>query len=216
MRRFLIAAAALCVAVPLHAAEYRCAAPTVFLGDTPDGNPVVETDISFTPSLHAWQVFHHHQNGMVAARAQQYAIEDWSNPRLARWGGSLNRNRSLYMVGTLGPDYYYRERLYDRAKGNALVVDIGSQCELVHTAAVVPVPVVPERVYVPVAPNPSMLPVPAPRNIGIAEQPVQQTGPTQQNGPVVVAPPSSNNITITVVPGTSYTPQPREEPKSGS
>jgi hypothetical protein len=35
----------------------------------------------------------------VAARNEQYAIQDWSNNRKTQWQGSLNRNRNLVLVG---------------------------------------------------------------------------------------------------------------------
>jgi hypothetical protein len=119
-----------------NAGSLTCGAPRVFLGDEPgDRNPVVSVEVDYNGELHQWQVFHHHYNGMVTARAQQYAMEDWSNQQRTRWAGSLNRNRSLYMVGEAGVNMqtgegYYEEWLYNRNQGNRLDMHMRSQCRL--------------------------------------------------------------------------------------
>jgi hypothetical protein len=55
----------------------------------------------------------------VAARNEQYAIQDWSNNRKTKWQGSLNRNRNLVLVGEVPQSadnsiFQYMEWLYDR------------------------------------------------------------------------------------------------------
>jgi hypothetical protein len=114
--------------------DFVCGAPRVSIGDEPnDPNPVVSVEISYVGSDHAWKIFHHHANGLVAARAQQYAIEDATDNQHTGWGGSLNRNRSLYMVGEIRAgrdDYLYVETLYDRSKGNRVDMQMAAHCKL--------------------------------------------------------------------------------------
>jgi len=82
-----------------NGADLVCGAPRVFVGDEPDNNPVVSVEISYDPDNHAWRVFHRMVNGQVVSRGEQYGMTDWSDANQTRWTGSLNRNRSLYMVG---------------------------------------------------------------------------------------------------------------------
>jgi hypothetical protein len=56
-------------------------------------NPVVSVEITYLPDQHAWQIFHHPLNGMVASRTQQYGIEDWSDHYRVRWAGNLIEHR---------------------------------------------------------------------------------------------------------------------------
>jgi hypothetical protein len=86
----------------------------------------------------------------------------------------------------------YVEWLYNMSQGGRLEMKMGAYCQIIsHDAP----PVVVHTVPVPVVP----------------------VAPVQQNAPVVVTPTPNNNITITVVPGTTYSPQPKkEEEKSGS
>jgi hypothetical protein len=118
-----------------------CDAPRVFIGDEPnDPNPVVSVEISYVGSDHAWKIFHHHANGLVAARAQQYAIEDATNNKRTAWAGSLNRNRALFMTGEIqtatngSNDYLYIETLYNRARGNHIDMQMSAHCTLQHAA----------------------------------------------------------------------------------
>lgn len=182
-----------------------CGAPRVFLGDEPnDPNPVVSVEVNYDPSQHLWSVFHHHYNGLVAARMSQYAWEDWSNPNQMRWAGSLNRNRSLYMVGEVRlnaatGEGYYEEWLYNRSQGNRLELHLGTACRLNRPVAPPP-PVVVAPVPVPVVP---VVPVPAFVPVAPAPAPAPTNNTVQQNGPIVTPQsPNANNITITIVPGT--------------
>jgi uncharacterized protein YraI len=193
-----------------------CGAPTVYVGDDPrDTDPVVGVEVNYDASTRNWQVFHHHSSGLVASRSQQYAIEDFSDNNRTRWGGSLNRNRSLYMMAQAGANYttgegYYEEWLYNRSQGNRLDMHMRATCRVeIRSATAGPVPM------------PAPVPVPAPVPAAPAA-PVQQTGPTQQNGPIVVPPSNqttNNNFTIIVphdgqprvVPGTTYTPKVKAE-----
>ena len=101
MRRIAVAAAAALISTAAHASpDLICGAPTVLLGDEPfDRNPVVSVEVSYRPDLHAWRIFHHLADGAVVSRGEQYVIVDLSNERKAQWRGSLNRNRSLLMIG---------------------------------------------------------------------------------------------------------------------
>jgi hypothetical protein len=196
----LVLVGALFAAHKSRADELHCGAPAVFLGDEPDGNPVVNVDVIYDPDLHAWQIFHRHLNGMVAARAQQYAIEDWTADSRTRWAGTLNRNRALYMVGEVNENGYYDERLYDRKLGNRLVVHLGVQCRIARPVAVAPAQV-PVRT-VPVAPVAPVVPVTPAAPAPAAPAPVQQ-----QAAPVVVSP-------VIIVPPYQQQQQPASAPAS--
>ena len=82
-----------------NALELKCSAPRVALGDELDENPVVAVEIKYKPDDHAWRIFHHLRNGLIVARNEQYAIQDWTNNGKTHWSGSLIRNRNLVMVG---------------------------------------------------------------------------------------------------------------------
>jgi hypothetical protein len=219
MTKFLLTAAVLLIGTAAaNAATITCGQPTVAPYDY-DRNPVVSIEVDYQPQFHAWQIFHHRASGDVISRNAQYVVADRSDSHVLRWGGELYRNRSLYMVGKMWIDFgtgaaRYEESLYDRSQGDRLDLHVIADCRLNGFApppvAVVPVPVAP--VVVPVAP------------VAVAPAaPVQQNNNAPNN--VVVAPPSSNNVTITIVPGTTYSPQPKvevektepkAEPKSGS
>jgi hypothetical protein len=159
--------------------------------------------VQYNPDFHTWNILLYSGGGRIVSRAQQYAITDYSNDFHSKWGGSLNRNRNLYMVGELHENGVYEEWLYDRSHGNRLDMHWAVQCRVS----------VPEPVRAPpVAVRPVPVPVPIPVPVAPAA-PVQQTAPVQQNGPVVVTPTPNNNITITVVPGTTYSPVPKGEEK---
>jgi hypothetical protein len=92
---------------------------------------VVRVEIRFLPEEHSWRVFHHRQDGLVVSRGEQYAIQDASTDNKAQWQGSLNRARHLYMIGEVkrvDGALYYMEWLYDRKKGNQLVMQAASRC----------------------------------------------------------------------------------------
>jgi hypothetical protein len=208
VKKFLLAGVALALLSSAASADvFHCGVPQVWPYDN-DPNPVLSVDVTYDPAAHSWLVLHNRANGEVISRGVQYRLRDWPGNN-NRWTGELNRNLSLTMVGTIGWDNqgpFYQERLYNRSQGDRLDMQMITRCERVRVAppvvaVPVPVPVAPVAVPVPVAP---------------AQAPAQANGPVQQNGPVVVAPPSSNNVTITIVPGTSYTPTPKVEEKGGS
>lgn len=115
-----------------NAGVILCDAPKVLVGDEPDNNPVVSVEVSYKQEDHAWRIFHKMVNGQVVARAEQYAITDWSNANKLQWTGSLNRNRSLQMIGEVKinqrGEITYWEWMYDRGKGNQLVMQMGAVC----------------------------------------------------------------------------------------
>jgi len=115
--------------------ELKCTTPRVALGDGPDDNPVVAIEVIYKPEDHAWRVFHHRRNGLVVARNEQYAIQDATNNDKTEWSGSLNRNRNLVMVGEVRQSadngtFQYMERMYDRSKKGALVMEMTAQCTM--------------------------------------------------------------------------------------
>jgi uncharacterized protein YraI len=117
-----------------------CDRPQIMLGDDRDPNPVTWIEVSYVQADHAWRIFHHFQNGGVVSRSEQYAIVDETNPSKFQWSGSLNRNRSLYMVGEVKRDGYYYEWLYDRSHGNRLDMSTRSKCRLAHPELAIPHP----------------------------------------------------------------------------
>ncbi len=111
-----------------------CGTPTVTIGDTADDNPVTSVEVNYNATDHAWRIFHYRRNGLIVARNEQYAIQDASSDRKSQWQGSLNRNRSLYMIGEARRDDHgqpvYMEWLYDRGKNNQLVMQMSTHCRL--------------------------------------------------------------------------------------
>ena len=134
MKRSLLAAAALLMLSTVAASAYdlTCAAPRVALGDdSADNNPVVGIEIKFIPEEHLWRVFHRLADGLVVSRSEQYAIQDASTDNKAQWQGSLNRARHLYMIGEVrrvDGALVYMEWMYDRKKGNQLVMQASARC----------------------------------------------------------------------------------------
>ena len=130
---FAAAAVLLISTAAAQALELSCNAPRVALGDERDDNPVVGVEIKYQAEDHAWRIFHHLRNGLVVARSEQYAIQDWTNDRKTRWQGSLNRNRRLVMIGEVrhsANGVQYHEWLYDRGRGGALVMQMTAQCTM--------------------------------------------------------------------------------------
>jgi predicted aspartyl protease len=108
-----------------------CDRPQVLIGDDPrDTNPVTWIEVTYSPADHAWRIFHHQQNGGVVSRSEQYALVDNTSANKVQWSGSLNRNRSLFMVGEVKPDGYYYEWLYNRSQGNRLDMQLRSKCHV--------------------------------------------------------------------------------------
>ncbi|PSO32521.1 hypothetical protein [Bradyrhizobium sp. MOS002] len=133
MKRFLLAVPALLVStVAAFAIELNCGAPQVALGDDPrDSNPVVGVEIRYAPDDHAWRIFHKRRDGLVVSRSEQYAIQDASDGRKIQWQGSLVRASHLYMIGEVRRDegsLTYMEWLYDRKKGNMLLMQASARC----------------------------------------------------------------------------------------
>jgi hypothetical protein len=113
--------------------DLTCDAPQIALGDDPrDTNPVVSVDVRYVVDEHQWRVIHHLRNGLIVSRSEQYAIQDVTNVSKVQWQGSLNRARQLYMIGEIRPDangtLRYMEWMYDRSKGNALVMQASTRC----------------------------------------------------------------------------------------
>jgi uncharacterized protein YraI len=126
---------------PAHGPEFEtpegsdgtltCDRPQVLLGDDPrDPNPVIGIELSYSPQDHAWRIFHHQANGGVVSRSEQYAIVDNTSSNKVQWSGSLNRNRSLFMVGEVKSDGYYYEWLYNRSQGNRLDMQLRAKCHV--------------------------------------------------------------------------------------
>lgn len=201
-----------------HATDLVCEAPIVFIGaQNPDLDPVTSLEVSYTYATHAWQVFHHHASGLVAARMQQYAWEDATRGVWRGWAGSLNRNRSLYMVGRLSPTGYYEEWLYNRSQGNRLDVHLGAWCHVVNDTPVAD----PTWTRRPAQPEPAPAPAPGPTgpNGGVITQQNGPSGPVINNNtttppPIIIF--NNSDRPIREIPGPSYTPRPKDEPEKGS
>ena len=189
MKRTIIAAAALVLlSTAASAFEISCAAPRVALGDDPaDNNPVVKVEVKYSNSEHAWRIFHHRRDGLVVSRGEQYAIQDASNERKTQWQGSLNRARHLYMVGEVkrtddGSGIVYLEWLYDRKKGDQLVMHAQARC-------VKAAPPIPE-------PTASLQPIPAtplPDRTPLQPKPVQTTPVVNAKDSVPIYPHAQGN-----------------------
>jgi hypothetical protein len=140
MKRSLLAAAAALLISTATASAYdmSCDAPVTALGDTRDNNPVVSTFIQYFPENHQWRVIHYLANGLMVLRAVQYDMRDATNDHRVQWQGPLVRNRSLYMIGELRrveSGVVYMEWIYDRAKGNTLLMQSTARCEQVMPPA---------------------------------------------------------------------------------
>ena len=132
MKKVLLAGVAfVAFTMGAHAAEYECNAPTVYPADN-DPNPVVSVEVNYDPSEHAWQVFHHRQDGSVVSRGQQYAMVDYSDQTRMEWGGTLNRNRQISMRAGMKRDQrgglLYAEEIRNSAHGNVLETQITAPC----------------------------------------------------------------------------------------
>lgn len=142
MRNVIMAAAAVLLAGSTPAAfafELNCGAPRVAVGDDlADGNPVVRVEVKYNKDDHAWRIFHHRRDGMVVSRGEQYAMQDATNERKIQWQGSLNRNRSLYMIGEVkraeDGSTVYMEWMYDKGKGGIVVMHAATRCVKVAPA----------------------------------------------------------------------------------
>jgi clan AA aspartic protease (TIGR02281 family) len=116
-------------------ADIICGPPRMLynLDQSPDTDPVVSVEVSYNPKDHAWRVFHHLRSGGVVSRTDQYAAVDTSDGGRTQWTGTLNRNRSLYMVGEVKFDRQnhplYNEWLYNRGQGNRLEMNLVAKCE---------------------------------------------------------------------------------------
>ena len=180
--------------------ELACGAPRVALGDTNDTNPVVNVAIKYVRADHSWRVFHHLRNGLVVSRSEQYAMQDASNDRKLQWQSSLNRNRSLVMIGEVRRvenGVVYMEWLYDRNRDNALVMQATAQCAMTG-------PLPRPTAEAPTAPKAAEPPVPLEEGTHLA------TAPTPSQ-PLVAAP----TVPSVLVPPKSVQTQrigPLEEP----
>jgi hypothetical protein len=177
VKKILLASAAAGVLLsvsPALAEDAWCGRPTVFLGDTYDPDPVANVRVQYNPDYHTWNILMYSNGGRIVSRAQQYAITDYTSDEIRTWGGSLNRNHNLYMVGELHENGVYEEWLYDRSQHNRLDMHWAVRCQItyapsppvveaapphvVHTVPVAPAPPVVQQQVV-VAPAPSAPPV---------------------------------------------------------
>jgi hypothetical protein len=178
-----------------------------------DTNPVISTEIAYNPDTHVWTVDHHMRNGQIAARQQQYAMTDWpfdAYTNDVRWTGNLLRDPKIHMVGWIrytNQGIFYEEQVYNRSHGDRLETRIVARCQSVQ------------------AQKPSSLPVPQGTVIERSPPPVvmqQQPAPAPQpapagpvTAPVIVQAPAPQPPVVVVVPGTTYSPTPKQE-KEGS
>jgi hypothetical protein len=157
----------------------------VYLGDTYDSDPVVNVRVRYNPDFHTWNILMYSGGGRIVSRSQQYAVTDYTNDFQMKWGGSLNRNRNLYMVGELHENGVYEEWLYDRSQGNRLDMHWAVPCKVTFTPppaqAVRTVPVVPVVPVAPVAPA-------APAPVIVQQQAAPAAPPVITVAPVIVIP----------------------------
>jgi hypothetical protein len=185
MKKILLASAALAgvlLSSSAHADDAWCNRPTVFLGDTYDPDPVTNVRVQYNPDYHTWNILMYSGGGRVVSRAQQYAITDYTNDFQMKWGGSLNRNRNLYMVGELRENGVYEEWLYDRSHGNRLDMHWAVRCKVD-----VPYP----NGEPPRRPGQQVSPDWDPRATILVAPPAAVNAPRAAPAPVVVAPPAA-------------------------
>jgi hypothetical protein len=195
------------------APDLVCGRPVLVQGNEGyDSNPVVRTEVSYSASDHSWRVFHYFANGGVVSRSDQYGVLDMSNANQTEWTGTWRRNNSKVMFGDIrlknGQPFYY-ETMYDRSRGGAMEWRSEAACRLTHPQqATLPVPqgTVIERTP-PASQPPVVMQQPAP-----APQPAPAAPIT---APVIVQSPPAQPPVVVVVPGTTYSPTPKQE-KEGS
>ena len=189
MKKYLWTATAVAalLSTSAYAAEFSCSAPQrIFDQDsTYDTNPVTGIDVSYRPEDHGWRVFHHLANGQIAARAEQYAVTDWSNASKTEWTGTYFKHPNLYMIGQVKRDrntgnMAYFESLYDKKRGNSLVNQYVAQCAQRYATAPQPAPSQP--IVTPAPPPPPPQPI-------IIQQPPQAPAPPPSAPIVVVSTP---------------------------
>jgi hypothetical protein len=187
-------AALLSTSAYAHAGEFSCSAPQrIFDEDsTYETNPVTSIDVSYRPDDRGWRIFHHMANGQIAARAEQYAITDWSNASRTEWTGTYFKHPNLYMIGEVKRDrntgnVAYFESLYDKQRGNSLVLQYVAQCA---------------QRYATVAPQPAPPPAVQPIVIPAPQQPPPQPIIIQQvpQAPPAPPPPASSPIVVVSTP----------------
>jgi hypothetical protein len=81
----------------------------------------------------------------IAARAEQYAITDWSNASGMKWTGNLYKHSNLHMVGEIKRDgktgnLAYVESTYDRNRGDTMINQYAAQCREQYTDVAPPSP----------------------------------------------------------------------------
>ena len=127
--RILAAALSIFAILPAQAGTWSCGAPQVSVGD-PGLTPVTSVLVNRTPA--GWSVVHVLANGQTVIRENQYSLGDrgYINGGLT-WEGSLRRNPSLIMVGSVRPykgRVNYVEQLTDTAHGNGTVMQSVADC----------------------------------------------------------------------------------------
>jgi hypothetical protein len=198
VKKILLASAAagvLLSASPALAEDAWCGRPTVFLGDTYDPDPVANVRVQYNPDYHTWNILMYSNGGRIVSRAQQYAITDYSADEVRTWGGSLNRNHNLYMVGELHENGVYEEWLYDRSQHNRLDMHWAVRCKITVAYPNGEPPLRPGQqispdwdprpVVVPVVP---VAPAPAPAPVIVQQQAAPAAPPVVTVAPVIVIP----------------------------
>jgi hypothetical protein len=175
-----------------HAASFSCSAPQqIYDEDATNGdNPITSIDVTYRPDDHGWRIFHHMANGQIAARAEQYAITDWSGAGGTKWTGKLYKRSNLHMVGEVKRDpktgnWVYVESLYDSNRGDSMLHRYAAQCrEHVNYTNVPPQTFDSAPVVVPQTfdPPPVVVAPPRPQIVVVA--------PPSPPPQIVVAPPS--------------------------
>jgi hypothetical protein len=216
VKKMLLASAAVGVLLssPAFADDAWCGRPTVFLGDTYDPDPVANVRVQYNPDYHTWNILMYSNGGRIVSRSQQYAITDYTNDFQMKWGGSLNRNRNLYMVGELHENGVYEEWLYDHSQGNRLDMHWAVQCKVTYAYPNGEPPRRPGQAVSPdwdprpvhVVPVAPVAPAPAPAPVIVQ----------QQAAPAAAAPPVVTVAPVIVIPGVTgagqYPAPPAEKP----
>jgi hypothetical protein len=126
----------LCAVTPGLATTLECSPAQIVVGSPPTDPQyaVAATTVEFGGT--GWRIEHRLANGTIAARNSQYTMWDASTNSSTQWKGRYTRNPYLFMIGEVFDSgiprhLIYKERLYDPARGNVLIVLTQADCIVV-------------------------------------------------------------------------------------
>lgn len=134
--------ACLCAVTPAVATTLQCSPGEIVVGSSPTDPQyaVAGTIVEFGPA--GWRIEHRLANGTIAARNSQYTMWDASTNHSTQWRGRYTRNPNLFMIGEvfnsgIPRHLIYKEWLYDKSRGNVLMVLTQADCVVVNDQGLV-------------------------------------------------------------------------------